>query len=142
MSPLDTIAMVLTDCQFVFNEIVEHTPKKKHIRSSSQKHSIRVALNTFLTLEIYCTFSPNIFHVFLKFEDEEKTTLHDARCIASDISRMKCTIEIPKLHVSADDPVHPEKIEWYCHIDDKYQLCVLITILSNFPRNLSENEIL
>lgn len=134
---MDIIASVLRDCQFAFSDMTEHNAKKRKAEEDrNNSRGIKLSLPECM-VNIKSTFQDNLVTFEVEFIEAK---LQDARSVASDISQMSCCVDAPKLHLTTEH--EPDKFIFMYKVQDHYSTCVLFSILSNFPRNLSENEIL
>jgi len=143
---MQTLVQVLKDGFFSFKEIREHTTKR--LRTSEIKEvpsTVKVQFKDF-NVSIRSAFTSEILVFTLTFHTSSRVSLSDAKSLASTISGLPSTVDIPKLHLQTadvDEPSSnkPDRIEWMC-TGYEYKLAVLFLILSNFPNNVFDNEIL
>lgn len=143
---METLVQVLTDGFFTFKQTQKHTTKR--LRTSLYKDeptTIKVLFKHF-SIHVRSAFTSDILVCTLTFHPSPSVSLYDARSIASTISHLPSTVDVPKLHLKSteDDGAanKPDKIEWMCKGHDEYKLATLLLVLSNFPNNVFDNEIL
>ena len=137
---MDTIVRVLQDCRFGFYTTINHDAKRfKSVHGANQRQEVRVSFAK-CKLVVRPTFNRDIVAMTVLF-DGDTTTYQQASSLTLDVATIESIVDTPKLHVAAEDKT-PEKAEWLFKVRDNYTTCVLFTILSNFPTNISDNEVL
>lgn len=133
---MEIIRKVLKDCYFSYDENIVHEYKRQK-KDHDDTHELVIRLQH-MDVGIHKTYQPDLLNFTIIFKTGKYDT-KEARTLSTDIANFTNIIDIPKLYMNN---MKPDKLCYMMKIDSPYTFCVQLNILSNFPRNISDNDLL
>lgn len=135
---MEVFSNVLDDCLFSYEEITTHGKNSNQKSTRGDKQCIKVKI-PYGSFEVRSTFADEILSCTLLIEKGQIYQVEEIKDLATNIGTMRCTIDSPHVFVEGDVP---SKVQWMLQIKDRYIISVLLNIISNFPFNITNDDIL
>ena len=132
---MDIVHKVLTDCLILYTENIVHEAKCKKQKAVIDSTRTITAKFMNIDLEVRPTYQSDILRITARFHDSTSDA-YIAKQLADCLSIMTGVLDSPSLYMHNN---FPNRIEYMIRVDSSYTFAVIVNILSNFPRNMSND---